>query len=443
MLLKNAQGVSLSGASPAAMEAFDAAVSGYNRFYGDPVALLDQAIADSPGFVMAHVLKAHLHLIGTDPAAVQVAGACLFEASRYASTSLEQGHVAAVERLIDGEWRAAVRILEDVSIEQPRDLVALQTGHVMDLVIGDSRMLRDRPARVLPAWSADVPGYSAVLGMHAFGLEETFDFAAAERTGRQAIELEPTDGWARHAVAHVLEMQNRPQDGLKWMLSDPDAWSKDNFLAVHNWWHTALYHLELGEFDQVLALYDGPIAGTPSLLAFDMVDASAMLWRLSLRGVDVGARWKTLAEHWKTQAADSLFAFNDFHAMMAFAITDDREGVTMVEAAQARAMKEASDNGETVRRVGRDLVAGVKAFAQGDYHGALKVLRPVRNVANRFGGSHAQRDIIDLTMIEAATRGGELSLARALIAERQAVRPHSDSLAQMLKRLPVGAAATA
>jgi hypothetical protein len=439
MLLKNAQGVALSGAGPIAMQAYDAAVSGYNRMHGDPVALLDQAITQSPAFVMAHVLKGYLHIVGTDPSAVAVAGASLHEAAKLSATAHEQGHIAALERFIDGEWRAAVRILEDLAAEEPRDLVAIQTGHLMDLVIGDSRMLRDRPARALAAWSEDIPGYSALLGMHAFGLEQTFDYAAAELEGRRALELEPTDAWARHAVAHVLEMRVRPREGLQLMLTEPDAWAKDNFLAVHNWWHTALFHLELGETDQVLALYDGPIAGAPTYLAFDMVDASAMLWRLSLRGVDVGDRWKALAEAWRTCAADSIFAFNDFHAMMAFAAAGDEAGVLMVEAAQARALGGRDDNAETVKRVGHDLTAGIKAFAQGDYRGALTVLRPVRNLANRFGGSHAQRDVIDLTMIEAALREGDVAMASALVAERQAVRPKSESVRELLGRIPLSA----
>ena len=140
---------------------------------------------------------------------------------------------------------------------------------------------------------ADVPGYHAVLGMHAFGLEETGDYAAAEKSGRDAVELEPRDGWAQHAVAHVMEMQGRQRDGIAWMPDNADGWSRDSFFAVHNWWHVALYHLDLGEIDEVLALFDGPIYGARSRVILDMIDASAMLWRLHLRGIDVGDRWQT------------------------------------------------------------------------------------------------------------------------------------------------------
>src|ERR1700683_566853 len=128
--------------------------------------------------------------------------------------------------------------------------------------------------------------------MHAFGLEECGDYAYAEATGRHALSLEPLDCWAHHAVAHVMEMQGRAEDGIGWMVAREQTWAgADNFFKIHNWWHRALYHLELQQTDVALALYDGPMRGTQSQVAVDLVDASALLWRLSLCGCDVGDRW--------------------------------------------------------------------------------------------------------------------------------------------------------
>src|SRR5690606_14103564 len=183
---------------------------------------------------------------------------------------------------------------------------------------GNARMLRDRIARALPSWDETMPGFHAVLGMHAFGLEESGDYGRAERQGRRAVELEPRDGWAQHAVAHVMEMQSRQRDGIAWMRANTDNWTKESFLQVHNWWHLALYHFDLGEADEVLALYDGPIFGDRSTVALNMVDASALLWRLHLAGVDAGNRWDALAANWESHADAANYAFNDAHAMMAF-----------------------------------------------------------------------------------------------------------------------------
>src|SRR5262249_10305890 len=160
--------------------------------------------------------------------------------------------------------------------------------HQVDFFRGDSRMLRERIARALPAWDAGVPGWHALLGMHAFGLEETGDYAQAEAQGRRAVEIEPRDSWAWHAVAHVHEMRSQPRAGIAWLEPVRGTWAQGSFLATHNVWHLALFKLELGDEDAALALYDDAIGGTGSTIVLDLVDASAMLWRLQLRGVDVG-----------------------------------------------------------------------------------------------------------------------------------------------------------
>jgi hypothetical protein len=89
----------------------------------------------------------------------------------------------------------------------------------MDFLRGDALNLRNRLARVLPHWDAAVPGFSHVLGMHAFGLEECNQYAEAERTARRALDPQPKDGWAVHAVAHVMEMQGRIDEGIAWLAS--------------------------------------------------------------------------------------------------------------------------------------------------------------------------------------------------------------------------------
>ncbi|TIT57928.1 MAG: tetratricopeptide repeat protein, partial [Mesorhizobium sp.] len=193
-----------------------------------------------------------------------------------AATTRERAHVSALGHLANGRWHQASGILQDIAIDFPLDAVALQVGHQVDFFTGNARMLRDRIARALPSWQADMRGYHAILGMQAFGLEEMAEYAQAERLGRRAVEIEPRDGWAQHAVAHVMEMQSRQRDGIAWMRADPDAWTKESFLQVHNWWHLALFHYDLGETGEVLALYDGPIYGARSTLALNMVDASAI-----------------------------------------------------------------------------------------------------------------------------------------------------------------------
>src|SRR5262249_61598007 len=138
------------------------------------------------------------HPPGPEPAGFAVARAALAMTGGLPATAQEKGHLAAIAHLLDGRWHAASAMLEDISIAYPRDLLALQAGHQTDFFRGDARMLRDRIARALPFWSPAAPGYHAVLGMQAFGLEEAGDYAEAEKLGRRAVELEPRDGWAQH-----------------------------------------------------------------------------------------------------------------------------------------------------------------------------------------------------------------------------------------------------
>jgi len=433
----------VTGTSVAAVTAYEQALHQFQCYIGDPVAIIDKALADSPSFVMGYALHAYLHLLGTEPMALPVARADLETARKLPANSRERGHLTAIGCLLDGEWHAAGRVLEDLAIEHPRDALALQAGHLVDFYTGRSRMLRDRIARALPDWSPDMPGYHALLGMHAFGLEETGLYGRAEAVGRKAVELEARDGWAQHAVAHVLEMQGRQRDGIAWMRANLEHWAQDSFFAVHNWWHLALYHLDLEEMDEVLALYDGPIYGPQSKVVLDMVDASALLWRLHLRGVDVGDRWQAVADAWAPIAAAGDYAFNDVHAMMAFVGANRPQAAGALLEAQERAVRGAGDNVLFTREVGAPLTRAIKCFGDGDYAETVRLLRPVRNHAHRFGGSHAQRDLIDLTLIEAALRDKQAALARALAAERVDLKPSSPAARALLRRAGVPAVARA
>lgn len=423
-VLQDTRGNPLTGADHAAAAAYTEGLGQLNLFIGDPLASAEAATDAAPGFVMGHALRAWLLLLSTE-APAQIPARASWEAARaLPMTTQEAGHVVAIGHLLDGHWHQAARVLEDVSIAHPRDMLALQVGHQLDFFTGNARMLRDRIARALPAWTPDTPGRHAVLGMHAFGLEETGDYAAAEAAGREAVALERRDAWARHAVAHVMEMQARTRDGIAWMCADTASWSEGNFFAVHNWWHLALYHLELGDIAEVLRLFDGPIHGSHSQVMIDMVDAAALLWRLHLRDIDVGDRWLSVADSFAPATAGN-YAFNDMHAMMAFVGAGRQELAEQVLAAQRVAMSADTDNAGFTRDVGHSLTRAIQAFGDGHYNEVVRLIRPVRTIAHRFGGSHAQRDVIDLTLIEAAFRAGQRDLAKALAAERVALKPAS------------------
>lgn len=351
-------------------------------------------------------------------------GRCLV-GIRCLSAKRQRRNAAALACLVDGAFHRASERLEDILIEDPHDILALQMGHLLDFYRGDSRNLRDRVARVLPEWQAQMPGYHALLAMHAFGLEETADYARAEEAGKRAIAMNSRDGWAYHAVAHVMEMMGRYEDGAKWLHDGESGWAPESFFQVHNWWHLALFRLEADQNAEVLKLYDGPIRGGQSNVILDMVDASAMLWRLQLRGIDLGNRWEAIADRWQPLGEDRLYAFNDAHGVMALLGAGRRDEAERVVSVMAQTAHKQSDNAAMTREIGLPLARALLSFDQGSYPAVIEILRPLRNIAGRFGGSHAQRDLIDLTLIEAAQRAGQRGLVRALANERLALKPNS------------------
>jgi len=427
MTLHDCRGIAISSANQASLKKLEQATELTASYFLDPLAIIDEALVADPAFAAGHCLRAALAIMASERGAMPMleeSVACI-EALGASANERERMHAAAARAWLEGDFLRSLRLYGDIVVEYPRDLVAVQTAHVADFFHGQSTLLRDRVAQVLPHWGADVPGYGYVLGMHAFGLEETALYGRAEETGRRALDLNRRDPWAVHAVAHVMEMQGRIGEGIEWLQGRVADWSVDNGLAFHNWWHLAIYHLELGEQDRALALYDTRIRPAQSSVALEMVDASAMLWRLMLRGVDVGDRWQLLADAWHSSARDGFYAFNDVHAVMALVGAGRWSEIDAVIGGLERAAAGCGTNAMMSREVGLPVARALAAFGRGRYEVAIDELLPVRARVNRFGGSHAQRDVVHLTLIEAALRGGRASLARALAAERIGVKPSS------------------
>ena len=424
------RGVPVDCADPKALELYEKALVQFQTYVGDPIATIDEALRHAPDFVLGHAFRATALLTlaerrFADEARVSFAAA---QARLPHAAVREQGLVAAAGHLVEGDWNAACRAFDAVLVEWPRDAFALQSAHVLDFFRGDALNLRNRVSRVLPHWSPSVPGYSYVLGLHAFGLEECNQYAEAEDTARRALALQPKDGWAVHAVAHVMEMQGRIDEGVAWLESREADWAPDNGFAYHNYWHLALFHVDRQRYADALALYDTRVHAEPPDVALQLLDATALLWRLQLEGADVGARAKVVADNWtgRLERERGFYAFNDMHAMMAFALAArDAEADRLIADLEATAREGRGTNGMMARDVGLPVCMAIRAFGRGQYAEAIAHLEPVRDIAHRFGGSHAQRDALTLTLIEAAIRSGRPALARHYIAERTVHKPAS------------------
>ncbi|MET0852193.1 MAG: tetratricopeptide repeat protein [Candidatus Rokuibacteriota bacterium] len=424
----DARGVPVSTGDAATLDRYETALRQFQSYVGDPIATLDEALAHAPDFVLGHVVRSTCLLTMTERRFAEQArdGVAAAEALASRASERERGLTVAVRRLLDGDWDGACAAFDRVLVEHPRDAFAVQAAHLMDFFRGDALNLRNRVARVLPHWSPSVPGYSFLLGMHAFGLEECNQYGEAEETARRALALEPKDGWAVHAGAHVMEMQGRIDEGVEWLESREADWAPDNSFAFHNFWHLALYCLDRQRYDQALALYDARVHPSPPDLALQLLDATALLWRIHLDGVDLGGRAQAVADNWagRLDAERGFYAFNDMHAMMAFTMTGrDKEAARLLEDLEWTLAHGRGINVMMTRDVGLPLCRGIRAFGRASHDEAVALLEPVRDRAHRFGGSHAQRDAITLTLIEAALRGGHPALARHYIAERTVHKP--------------------
>lgn len=444
MPLSDCRDVPLSTASGRALAQYEAACELLLGYFGNPLAVIETALADEPDFVSGHCLRAAMMIIATEKAAEPMLrdAVTAAEALFTVANDRERGHIRAARAWLDGDFGRAVKLYGDVLFDWPRDVLALQVAHLGDFYLGRSAMLRDRITRALAGWNESDPGYGFVLGMHAFGLEETGDYDRAEVTGRLAIGINPRDPWAVHAVAHVMEMQGRATDGIGWLGGSSRHWRTDNAFAFHNWWHLALFHLDLGQHRQAVELYDSVIRSQSSPIVLEMIDATALLWRLHLLGADVGSRWAELADQWEGLCDDAYYAFNDVHAMMAF-VADGRDAAAryLLDVLTREAAGSGS-NAVMTREVGLPLCRALDCFGRGEWDQALDGLLMVRPVAQRMGGSHAQRDVIALTAVEAALRGGGSTVARALIAERLDAKPFSPANRLLRARVPQSAVAT-
>ena len=431
-------------ASAAARDAAEQALWRMMSFYDTPLADLDAAIAADPGWAMPHVMKAGFLLSLTEPGLQAEAEAHLSHARALAreAPARERGHLEAVQLMLDGRWHAACRRWDELLLQYPRDALALQWAQLIDFYRGDAAGLRLRPARALPEWDEHDPLFGYVLALHAFGLEESNLYPQAEATGRRALAVNPRVPWAVHAVAHVMEMQGRFEEGSAWLRTHQDAWAEGNGFAGHLWWHKALFRLEALDTAGVLRLVDTHLSGAALQITLQRVDAAAMLWRLHLLGEDVSARCAEVVAGWDLADAHAgHYAFNDVHAVLAMLGAGE---VARAESWLARCAERAlqpADAGRSnhlmAREVGLPLMRGLVALAHGDADAAVDQIYPVRALAARFGGSHAQRDLIDQTLLAAAARGGRRAVGRALLNERAMAKPVTPLTRHWIERLAV------
>jgi hypothetical protein len=399
------RGVPVSAASAGALERFESALAALHGYRGDAMATVDGLLADEPGFVSGRCLRAGLLVLADDRTADRLLAAELaaIDARRAHATARDLAHAHAAQAWLGGDARLAVQRYGGILAQYPRDLLALQIAHNLDLRLGATESLRDRIASVLPHWHGALPGYGCVVTMYAFGLQENDHCEAALHVARHALDLTPGNPGAIHVIAHVHHRNYEPAAGLARLQETREHWDGNSAFSVHNAWHEALFHLQLSEPAAALEIYDQRIRNAGNAGVSALVDASALLWRMSLRRADLRQRWNELADQWEGKVHDQRRIFNHVHALMACAAAGrERSAARIIELICDRDLQRTSVSAD--QRLALPVSLGVQAFSRGHYAEAVRQLTLARELARRCGGSVAQCDLVDLTLREARAR---------------------------------------
>jgi tetratricopeptide (TPR) repeat protein len=426
MAPKDCQDHELTGATVDAARGVDEAVRAYVLSYGDPVGYLNAALEAAPACTIAVLMKGWVNALSNDPLGIAAALKIVDEARVMSCNPREQAHAAALSLSTHGRWDEAVAILDRHLMDDPLDLLAHQVALRLDGFQGRFHLGAARSARALPQWSKSTPGYGMLRSFYGFGLEELGDYAQAEDVSREAAELEPFGYWPHHAVSHVLEMTGRPEEGLRWMEQRRPLWSTEKHSTrSHIWWHKALFHVELGQHAEALTLYETEILPTLRPVGTSLCNGSALLWRLEIMGCEADRHWHALAGLWEGRATGRISAFNDIHAAMTFLRTGQRSAFEVLVGEMRRSARESGCLAIAYAEVAVPIVEALDRFTNGDYAAAVETLLPVRQELWRMGGSKAQRDVVEWTLVEAANRARDRGIATALASERLAGRPAS------------------
>ncbi|MFK7837740.1 MAG: tetratricopeptide repeat protein [Sulfitobacter sp.] len=387
---------------------------------------LGAVLEAEPGFAIGHAARGLFSLMMGRAEMWQVAEDARTAAhaarAQGSVSAREEGWIAALDQWLADSPTGAIAALEKVLGDLPHDTLTAKVSHAIRFILGDAAGMRRSIERVLPAHCANHPLRGYLMGCHAFTLEETGEYAAAEIAGRAGLTYAPDDAWGLHAVAHVHDMRAEPAAGIRLIEDHKSAWDGSNNFRYHVWWHKALLHLDQGEQDTALALYDSQIRADQTDDYRDIANATSLLMRLELEGHDVGRRWDELGALAENRIDDGCVVFADLHYQLALAGAAKGAAAEAMTTRFARDARQTGDMASRVADPGIAALSGLNAFAEGRYGDAFTQLAAARPKMQTIGGSHAQRDVFERMTIDAGLRAGHFDAAEQVLLERLALR---------------------
>jgi len=436
---KDVRGISWTAASEAVAQDVFSAIDHFLTYRADTMDRLDAILEADTECPAGWILKGFLFLgarsLSQRPKALDAHSRAV--SVLQPSNAREFLLADALKAWAEGDLRRAQLIFDGIVNEYPHDLLALRLQHINAIFFGRPDVLRTSIMRSLSDWDDTIPGAGIVYGMACMGLEEVGEYGRAERFGKRGVELEPNDLWSIHSVAHVLEAQGRLEDGINWMQRPEGYWDGRNASRHHLWWHEALFMFDAADYDRTIAYYDDRLAPGESPPGYlEMSNCSSLLFRLEVAGMDIGGRWEKLLATCHHLTEDRALTFSDVH--MIVALTMAKKGTALQR--MAAELAEYSASGSTFdqqasARISVPLTTAMKSRLSGDFASATKILLDARFDFQSMGGSVAQRDMLDVLLIDCAVAAGQHRLARRLLSEYRDARPHSVPMEQLAEKI--------
>ena len=389
-------------------------MSQMGRFRADAMDHINASIEADPSYCLPLIVKASM-LHGANDARFDDAIAKLIKQSQPllpSGRSLEAGLLEAVTLASAGQGVEAATIYEQLLNDAPDDLFLHVLVQEQTFWLGESQWMRGIVERAAPAWSETHQDYGPLLSLRAFANEEAGYFKEAEYFGRSAVEIDPTDVWGAHAVAHVLVMKGEIRDGVNWLEGLSGNWGHANQMRHHLWWHFCLFLLELGEYERILDLLDtevrnlnSPLVKASPAATIDINNYSSLLMRLELYGVDVSSHWQKLTALCAERIANHGSAFSNIHDMMVLSASGNLEDAKALLANMVQQFSSPDQTGSVAlsyKVVGIPVCEAILAHRAKDYGQVLSKLGGVRHQLQMMGASHAQRDVFYHLLVHAA-----------------------------------------
>lgn len=421
-MARDGQGLELSNADAGAVAALEF-VSDEWLIFGNRLGEFVAAADKEEKCVLVPLIAANLMLSMNSPEGFAAARRYLARAQAMTTgaNARERAWLEATEAWLSGETARSLDIHERIVAEWPRDLLSAKVGQLHAINRGDAEAL----LRIGETAIAANRDNHYVWAMYAFGLEECNRLDEAEAAARKAIAMERCDPWAHHALAHCLEARGRLLEGVAFLESVSDTWGRCNsFMYTHNWWHLALFLIDLDRTDEALALFDKRVWGVWKEFCEDQINAVSLLARLELRGVDVAGRWADVATYLKPRLHEHFSSFHDLHYLYGLARAGERSAVTeMLASLEDRAEQARPHEREAWVDCAVPAAHGLAAHATADYANAAHLLGRAMPHLPSIGGSIAQRALFGAIHLDALTHANWNDAAMAILQADERERP--------------------